>query len=437
MNKKIFSLVFIAFLVFSLAGCGGGGGSSSNGTPEGSDTPNISVSGSSVDFAGVVLGNSLDKTIVITNAGSANLNIGAVSVSNAAFSIVAPDAASNATLAPAQTCSLNVRFTPAAQGQASATLSIPSNDPDSPNVDVSLAGEGYGLNVWINQVTGDCSSMSVNVTVTDPVNPITDLTQSNFTLYVNGTPTSFSLSPIEMPTPVSVVLSMDASASLVNITQDELYAAADDFVDRMSSSDEAALSKFTEDLYFYPVIGASNPFISTNATGKTALKLWINDAVDAGTQTHLYDAAYQSVTRAALGAHKKAVVLFSDGSDSDGSGTLAQGSTHSLSDVIAYANELHVPLFTIFYVDPAYQSGSRGNPTVMQRLADETGGLFYNANTTAMDTIFHEITNVLSNQYTLTFTPATCTGSMKIDVLVNYGDPNKYGMGTKTADQNL
>ena len=33
-----------------------------------------------------------------------------------------------------------------------ATLSIPSNDPDTSIKNISLSGEGYGLNVWISKV---------------------------------------------------------------------------------------------------------------------------------------------------------------------------------------------------------------------------------------------------------------------------------------------
>ncbi len=41
-----------------------------------------------------------------------------------------------------ETCTLEVSFQPAAIGERSATLNIPSDDPDEPNVAVSLTGEG-------------------------------------------------------------------------------------------------------------------------------------------------------------------------------------------------------------------------------------------------------------------------------------------------------
>ena len=89
---------------------------------------------------------------------------------------------------------------------------IPSNDPDSSTVNISLSGVGYGLNVWINQVNSDnCPSISVDVTVTDPrSNSLLNLlTQDNFKLYQNGQLQNITATAIQYPSPVSVVLAID------------------------------------------------------------------------------------------------------------------------------------------------------------------------------------------------------------------------------------
>ena len=87
-HLKFLISVISAFLI--VYGCGGGGG--------GSKAPKISLSKSSLDFAGVVLNNSADQTIEIVNTGHKNLNIGQI-VSNLPFSIVT-DTCTNVTLAP-------------------------------------------------------------------------------------------------------------------------------------------------------------------------------------------------------------------------------------------------------------------------------------------------------------------------------------------------
>ena len=392
----------------------------------GSKTPNIYLSQSSIDFPGVVLGNNLDRTIVITNTGNENLSIGQLSMSNLPFKIAA-DTASNTTLAPAQTCSLSVRFSPTSQGTPTATLSIPSNDPDTPTASISLRGVGYGLNVWINKVSASCPSISVDVTVTDVVGntALTSLTADKFKLYHNGQPVSgFDVFQIENPSLVSVALALDASKSLVGVNE-QIHSAATAFINRLTGADQAAVCKFTEVIEFEPVYNLA----LADTAGKSALNAYINNYFDPGIGTALYDAVYQSVDRvAAVTTGKRAVIVFSDGSDSEGSGGLA--SDNSLNEAIAYAKTKGIPVFTIYFVDLDYIGGSRGMPDLMERLAIETGGQFYHATTADFDNILQQISNVLSNKYTLSYTPAACSGTISLDVRVDSGA--LYGQDSRT-----
>lgn len=424
MKKNLFVLMLTALLTFSLIGCGGGGGG-------GGGTPNISVSATSVDFSGVVVGNSYDQTITITNTGNANLGITNVAVSGTEFSIVF-DNASGETVSASGSRTFGVRYTPAAQGNsAGGTVTITSTDPDTPSATVTLAGEGYGLNVWINDVTGSCGNpVSVDVMVTDGGIPITDLVKAEFSVYANGgtiNPAGITFTPYAATSPISLVLDVDYSLSLQGIIAD-VKSAGQAFINGLDNDDSAAICKFTQDLYFSP----ENGLTITDAGGKAALDSFLQaNNVDVGTQTHLYDAAYESITRASDGTGAPAVVILSDGSDSNGSGGV--GSTYTLSQVIAHANDLHVPIFTVFYVDEAYNGGTSAKPTIMQQLASDTGGQYYNANTADVDAILAEISEVLNNKYTLTFTP-TCSGTLSVEVRVLDAGSGKYGQGSKTAD---
>ncbi|MEO8224148.1 MAG: choice-of-anchor D domain-containing protein [Gammaproteobacteria bacterium] len=97
-----------------------------------------------VDFGDVTLPNAATQTVTVTNAGTASLVMGTVAAANplvAPFSITA-NTCSGQTLAPAATCAITVRFAPDAIQPYNESFDIPSNDPDSPSVTITLAGSG-------------------------------------------------------------------------------------------------------------------------------------------------------------------------------------------------------------------------------------------------------------------------------------------------------
>jgi CSLREA domain-containing protein len=92
-------------------------------------------------FGGVVIGQTSDATVTVTNTGTANLIIGAIAAIASPFSITS-DTCSGQTVAASATCSLTVHFAPTANSQANASLSIPSNITGTPPVTISLSGSG-------------------------------------------------------------------------------------------------------------------------------------------------------------------------------------------------------------------------------------------------------------------------------------------------------
>ncbi len=117
-----------------------------------------------VPFGQVTVGNSLDSTVTIRNDGNADLVIGNVARIDplaTPFSIVLPDNCSGQTLIPGASCVLTVRFSPTDAGVFSDSFDIPSNDPVTSSVTVSVSGTGTLLPV-------------PHITVTDSVEPIND-----------------------------------------------------------------------------------------------------------------------------------------------------------------------------------------------------------------------------------------------------------------------
>jgi YVTN family beta-propeller protein len=105
--------------------------------------PLISVSPTSQDFGSVFAGSSsVAQTFTVSNTGTGNLNITSLSISgtDASQFTVQNDTCSNQILGPNKTCTVQAIFSPQSSGSKTATLIIPSNDPDNATVSLSLSG---------------------------------------------------------------------------------------------------------------------------------------------------------------------------------------------------------------------------------------------------------------------------------------------------------
>jgi hypothetical protein len=104
--------------------------------------PDISISPASHDFGTVNLEASSSQTFTISNSGDADLGIGKLSITGENFFEFAIRTAdcSNQVIAPAGSCKVDLVFFPNIEGLKKATFLIPSNDPDTPQLEVSLTG---------------------------------------------------------------------------------------------------------------------------------------------------------------------------------------------------------------------------------------------------------------------------------------------------------
>ena len=110
-------------------------------------SPQISVSSTSLDFGSVKVGDSSFTNLTISNSGSANLIIRQMTFSGADtldFN-TRNDNCTGVTLSQSQSCTVQIVFSPHSTGSKSATLSISSNDPDTPTQTVSLSGSSSGV----------------------------------------------------------------------------------------------------------------------------------------------------------------------------------------------------------------------------------------------------------------------------------------------------
>jgi len=134
--------------------------------------PIISASPESLAFGNVHIGNtSAPQTITITNAGTLNLAIGTVTLTgaNPPEFLKQSDNCSGTNKAPSETCQIQIAFRPNTTAAKTANLSITSNDPDTPTLNIPLSGTGTVTLTVVKNGTGsgtvtssppgiDCSS---------------------------------------------------------------------------------------------------------------------------------------------------------------------------------------------------------------------------------------------------------------------------------------
>ncbi len=80
-------------------------------------------------------------TIVITNSGGADLHVQGLAIAGAQALDFSVDTAA-ATVRAGATLNREVRFAPTGEGRREARLTITSDDPNSPSIDIALTGEG-------------------------------------------------------------------------------------------------------------------------------------------------------------------------------------------------------------------------------------------------------------------------------------------------------
>ncbi|HUA03901.1 MAG TPA: FG-GAP-like repeat-containing protein [Solirubrobacteraceae bacterium] len=108
------------------------------------DLPPLGLSPGAVDFGDQPAGTaSPARSVTVTNIWIAPLNLSSATISgpDSDLFIKTSDGCSGASVGVGDSCSIHVRFLPAASGGAHATLTISSDSPSSP-ASVSLAGNG-------------------------------------------------------------------------------------------------------------------------------------------------------------------------------------------------------------------------------------------------------------------------------------------------------
>jgi hypothetical protein len=144
---------------FLLSGCAGTVSGDKPAVP--AAAPQLVVTPNAITFQNVVVGQKNTQTVQISNAGNAELDVSAITLTGAGFSlgsVVAP-----LQIVPGANKSFTVSFAPtAATNSAKATISIMSNDATSPS-SIGVQGTAVSTNASWEIAPGSLTFQSVTV----------------------------------------------------------------------------------------------------------------------------------------------------------------------------------------------------------------------------------------------------------------------------------
>ncbi len=184
--------------------------------------------------------------------------------------------------------------------------------------------------------------------------------------------------------PLQVLLLMDVSGSMQGQPLTDAKAAAARFLDRLEPGDQAALLTFAGQV-------GGDAGRELGFSEDLAPLYDVVESLEAGGETHLYEAASSAVQMfAEMPKGHRAVLLLSDGRNEP-------AEAGERAEAIALAQELKVPFFIIGLgddIDLAY----------LQELALESGGLFRFAPRSAeLAGLFTDMAALLKTQYVLQY----------------------------------
>ena len=232
------------------------------------------------------------------------------------------------------------------------------------------------------------SSVYLEVVVTSPNQLfLPGLTVDDFEVFEDGVRQEVSLFSSDEVAPVTLVLLLDASTSIEG-SEGEIKKASSNLVREMSSRDKAAVVVFSDTI-----------LESTHFTAFPDPLLKAIGSLHARGSTALYDAILHSLDKLSRIEGRKALLVFTDGTDSwpmDG------GSKSSATEVVEAAKMSEVTIYTVGFIG----EGQGVSEDFLTQLASETGGrAFYPVNVDHLHRSFVAIGQELHTSYRIAYTP--------------------------------
>jgi VWFA-related protein len=242
--------------------------------------------------------------------------------------------------------------------------------------------------------SSDVQVVNVLATVRDKkAEFVRDLTRNDFSVVEDGRPQQIRYFTAETDLPLTIGLMVDTSMSQVHVLAAERRASFA-FIDQVlrENKDKVFVMQFDMN------VKTMQPLTSSRADLQESLRM-----VDTPTKrelqsqygggTLLYDAlsdASKEIMKKQEG--RKALIVLSDGGEN--------GSNATLAEAVQEAQRTNTLIYTILFTDGGF--GSDFGKRVMQRLARETGGSYFEVSKKlTIDQVFAQIEEDLRSQYSI------------------------------------
>jgi tight adherence protein B len=209
------------------------------------------------------------------------------------------------------------------------------------------------------------------------------LTTKDVTVTENGGPVAQpSLVPASKASKKTfgVVLVLDTSYSMSGEPIRAAVAAEKAFVAQRNPNEQVGMIDFNR----------TTKVVRPLTTSGTQLSAALNSIPPVTTGTHIYDAVAQAeamLNKANI--NSGSIVVLSDGADT--------GSTKTLDQVTTAARAARMQIYTIGLIDKTYKPGTLG------ALAAAGNGQYAQANSQALEPLFHHLSQLLSSEYLLRY----------------------------------
>jgi Ca-activated chloride channel family protein len=222
--------------------------------------------------------------------------------------------------------------------------------------------------------------------------------------------------------PASIGLVIDNSNSMA-ASRERVIAAAVAFARHSHPQDEVfalSVNEHVREAWAPAVIAKTSLDEFADAIAK---------AITARGQTALYDGVAAGLRRVANGAHTRQVlILVSDGGDN--------ASTISREEIVRQARAADAVIYTVGLIDPLTRDG---NPGLLRRLAQNTGGESFQPRTLdGIPPTFERIARDIRSAYTLAYRPTSGAGHASVPrrraVQVYVRAPDGRALRVRTRD---